>query len=128
MALVHILAVGWDPMVLSSRCSILRHAGYIVESASSSDEVNERLSGADFDLMLLCHSIPVQDRDRLIRTVRSKNSRIPIYLVASAWNEYEAGLVDGILSSRPEELLKATQLQTRESAIAKQHQPDELED
>lgn len=102
--------------------------GGISAPASSSDEVNERLSGADFDLMLLCHSIPVQDRDRLIRTVRSKNSRIPIYLVASAWNEYEAGLVDGILSSRPEELLKATQLQTRESAIARQHQPDELED
>lgn len=115
MALVHILAVGLDPMVLSSRCSILRHAGYFVEPASGIDEAIERLSGTDFDLMLLCHSIPVPDRDRLIKIVRSKDSKIPIYLVASS--DSEAGLVDGILSSRPEDLLKALSFRTANRSV-----------
>lgn len=107
MALVHILAVGWDPTVLSSRCSVLRYAGYIVRSAASIDETIEGLSETDFELVLLCHSIPVQDRDRLIKVIRSAHPQIPIYLVSSAPSDSEAGLVDGILSSRPEHLLKA---------------------
>ena len=107
MALVHIFAVGWDPIVLSSRCSVLRYDGCLVRSASSIDETIEGLSQTDFDLVLLCHSIPVQDRDRLIKIIRSANPQIPVYLVASASNDSEAGLVDGILSSRPEDLLKA---------------------
>ena len=106
MGLVHILAVGLDRMVLSSRCSVLRSAGYLVRSASSIDEAIDGLD-RDFDLVLLCHSIPVQDRDRLINAIRSTHSQIPIYLVAPASNNYQAGLVDGILSSRPEALLKA---------------------
>ena len=78
----------------------------------SIDETIEWLSETDFDLVLLCHSIPVQDRDRLINAIRSTNSQIPIYLVASASNNYQAGLVDGILSSRPRDLLKALSCRT----------------
>lgn len=111
MGLVHILAVGLDPMVLSSRCSVLRSAGYLVRSASSIDGAIEELD-RDFDLVLLCHSIPVQDRDRLINAIRSTNSQIPIYLVAPASNNYQAGLVDGILSSRPQDLLTALSCRT----------------
>ena len=127
------MALGWDPSVLSSRCSVLGHANYIVRSGSSIDETIERLSDTDIDLVLLCHSIPIQDRDRLIKVIRSANRQIPIYLVASAFGDSEAGLVDRILSSRPEDLLKALRFQKRESVIAKQqqrrqHQPDELED
>lgn len=111
MGLVHILAVGLDPMVLSSRCSVLRSAGYLVRSAPSIDGAIEELD-RDFDLVLLCHSIPVQDRDRLINAIRSTNSQIPIYLVAPASNNYQAGLVDGILSSRPQDLLTAISCRT----------------
>lgn len=133
MALVHILAVGWDPAVLSSRCSVLRYAGYLVRSASSIDETIQGLSQTDFDLVLLCHSIPVPDRDRLIKIIRSAYPQIPIYLVASASSDSETGLVDGILSGRPEDLLKALSCKTasrslQSSISAKQHQPDELED
>lgn len=78
----------------------------------SIDETIEWLSETDFDLVLLCHSIPVQDRDRLIKAVRSTYPQIPIYLVASASNVSEAGLVDGILSSRPRDLLKALSCRT----------------
>ena len=116
MALVHILAVGWDPIVLSSRCSVLRYAGYIVRSASSIDGAIEELD-RDIDLVLLCHSIPVQDRDRVIEIIRSANPQIPIYSVASASSDSGAGLVDGIISSRPEDLLKALRCKTASRSL-----------
>lgn len=106
MSLASILAVGQDPMVLSTRCSILRSAKYTVRSASSVEEAFDLFRKADFDLVLLCHSIPVEGHDRLIQVVRSTGSRIPIYIVAAASRDFEAGLADGIISSRPEDLLK----------------------
>lgn len=105
MALVHILAVGRDPMVLSSRCSVLRSADYIVQAAASIAEAIDRSSGTDFDLVLLCHSIPVEDRERLIGVLRSSGSRIRIYTVAPATTHLQADSSDGVLSSLPTELL-----------------------
>lgn len=59
-----ILSVGQDPMVLSTRCSILRSAGYLVRPSSSIAEAIDLFDDLDVDLVLLCHSISVQDRDR----------------------------------------------------------------
>lgn len=106
MALTLILAVGQDPMVLSTRCSILQSAGYIVRSACSVAESIDSIQNADFDLLLLCHSIPLHDRDWLIRFIRSTGSQIPIYGVASAALEFQAGLANGVLASRPDDLIK----------------------
>lgn len=100
-----ILVVGQDPVVLSTRSSILRSAGYIVRSASSVAESINLFQDADFDMLLLCHSISVQDRDRLTRVIRSTGSRIPIYSIAPASKDSQAGVADGILSSKPENLI-----------------------
>lgn len=105
MALLLILAVGDDPTILSTRCSILRSAGYIVMPASSVSESIDLFRNGDFDLMLLCHSIPVEHRNRLIRAVRSTGSHIPIYAVASASGDFQAGLANGTVSSRPRDLI-----------------------
>lgn len=106
MALVLILVAGQDPEVLSTRCSVLRAAGYIVRPAASVAESIDLFQNGDFDLMLLCHSIPVQDRDWLIRFIRSTGSHIPICTVSSACQDFQAGLADRTLSSRPQDLIK----------------------
>ena len=106
MSLVLILAVGQDPTVLSTRCSILRSAGYLVRASSSVAEAVDLCEDLDLDLVLLCHSIPVQDRDRLTRVIRSTGSRIPIYTVASAASGFDAGGADGIFSCQPEVLIR----------------------
>lgn len=106
MPVVLILAVGQDPMVLSSRCSILRSAGYLVRPSSSIAEAIDVFEDLDLDLVLLCHSIPVEDRDRLTGVIRSTGSRIPIYTVGSASSDFEAGRADGIVSCRPEALIR----------------------
>ena len=105
MPLALILAVGQDPMVLSTRCSILRSAGYLVRPSSSIAEAIDIFDDLDVDLVLLCHSISVEDRDRLTQVIRSGGSRTPIYTVSTASSEFEAGGADGILSSRPEALI-----------------------
>lgn len=106
MAFFLILAVGQDPRVLNTRCSILRSAGFVVRSAFGVAESIDLFQNTDFDLMLLCHSIPVEDRDRLIRIIRRTGSRIPIYVVVSATKDFQVGLADGIVSSWPQDLIE----------------------
>lgn len=101
-----ILAVGQDPMVLNTRCSILQSEGYIVRSASSIAESINLFRGTDFDFVLLCHSISADDRDGLIRSIRFTGSHIPIYIVASVSTVFDIGLADGVLSSTPQDLIK----------------------
>lgn len=106
MASFLILAVGQDPLVLSTRCSILRSVGYIVRSASSASEAVDLFRSADFDLLLLCHSVAIPDRDRIIRAIRSTGSRVPIYTVSSSSGDFRADQADGILSSTPQDLIE----------------------
>jgi hypothetical protein len=106
MSLLLILAVGQDPTILSTRCSVLRSAGYLVKEASSVAECLHLFRDSDFDILLLCHSMPVEDRDRITRAVRSSGSRIPIYVVSPVSHVFTPGLADGVISSNPENLMK----------------------
>lgn len=93
-------------MVLRTRCSILQSAGYIVRPASSASEAINLFRTADFDLLLLCHSVAIPERDRIIRAIRLSGSRVPIYTVSSASGDFRADQADGILSSTPQDLIK----------------------
>lgn len=110
MAFLLVLAIGQDPVILSTRAKILRSAGYIVREASSVAEAAKMFQREDFDLVVFCHTLPVADRDSLSRTIRSSGSRIPIYVVASASAQFQVGVNDGILPSRPDELVKELKL------------------
>lgn len=106
MALIVILAVGRDLALLETRCSVLRSAGYTIMSASRVTESIDLFRDGDFDLVLLCHSVPVQDRDRIIRFIRSTGSRIPVCIVNSASRDFQVGLADKSLSTGPQDLIK----------------------
>jgi hypothetical protein len=43
----------------------------------------------DFDLVLLCHSIPAGDKERVAGLIREDKSRIPIVSVASFDGQYD---------------------------------------
>lgn len=104
-----ILAVGQDEMILSTRSSILRSAGHIVKSSPSVSEAMALVRGEDFDLVLLCHSIPEHYRDWFVHAVRASGSRIPIYTVTPGSAAFSPGLADGTLPHTPPDLLKAIQ-------------------
>lgn len=83
-----ILSVGLDPLVLNTREAILRSEGYILVSATSVKEAFHLFRDGDFDVMILCESLPPRDRERLTCLIRASGSRIPIASISSSpWEQ-----------------------------------------
>jgi len=85
-----VLAVVLDPSFMTARILVLRSAGHAVVEASSLIEAVNDLESGDFDLVLLCHSIPVMERERLTGLIRASGSRIPIISLARNFGESDA--------------------------------------
>lgn len=81
MPVIVILSVGLNPVLLETRKVVLGAAGYIVESAMSVGGAGARFAGGDFDLVLLCRSLPAEDRELLAGLVRTSGSTIPVVTV-----------------------------------------------
>ena len=114
MQLAVVLAVGFDLSLMRTRTLVLQSAGYIVESASTLKEAVDRFQAGDFDLVLLCHSIPMKDRDRLTCLIRATGALTPVVSIARNHGEcpefVNATLEDGpnkFLAVIGEELGKA---------------------
>ena len=82
MALTLVLSVGFDPELLSTRNLVLQSAGYTVIRALSLKAAVDCLQTLDFDLVLLCQSIPTRQKDRLTSWIRASGSRIPVVSVS----------------------------------------------
>jgi len=100
-----ILAVGNDSVVLATRTAVLRTAGYLVDTVESASEAIARFHNGDFDLVLICHSVPTGERDWLTRVIRSTGSRTPI-LVVSPFSDAR-GLADEVISNHPQKMLES---------------------
>jgi len=82
MPLTVVLSVGLDPQLLTTRNLVLQSAGYTVVSAYSTKEAVDRFRGDDFDLVLLCQTVPVNEKDHLTLWIRASGSRIPVVSVS----------------------------------------------
>jgi CheY-like chemotaxis protein len=104
MPRVVVLAVGYDPVLLETRSQVLEGAGYtVVVIRSLKRAVTEFLEG-DFDLIVLCHSIPQDDRQRFADLIRGHSPRTPIAFVSSSLGQYDAS-ADLTIESNPTDLL-----------------------
>jgi len=90
MPLTIVLSVGFDLSLLRARGLVLESAGYLVESASSVKEAVDRFQSGDFDLVLLCHSVPRKDRDRVTSLIRASGSRTPIVSISGNLSQCDA--------------------------------------
>jgi CheY-like chemotaxis protein len=104
-----ILSVGLDSMLLESRNRILRAAGYIVEPAHSVKDAIHQIQKVDFDLVLLCHSIPPQDRDRLTCLIRASGLHTPVASVGARSGQNAGGFTEVTIEPAPAELLHGIQ-------------------
>ncbi|WP_058187894.1 response regulator [Terracidiphilus gabretensis] len=95
-----VLSVGSDPTILGTRNLILRSAGYIVVSAKSIQEAVHLFQESDFDLIILCHTLPQEDCEDLIRFIRASGSRIAVASVSGGLVEYDA-FAEMILEKEP---------------------------
>ena len=104
----HILNVGYEPTLLETRTLVLRSAGYAVESASSVEEAMQRFRGGHFDVVILCHSIPEQGRERLVWLIREHGSATPVIFVSSRAASADR-FADITIDNRPTGLVSAVE-------------------
>jgi CheY-like chemotaxis protein len=99
-----VLAVGRDSVLLETRSQVLQAAGYTVIPERSLKKAVARFRDGDFDLVLLCHSIPAQDRERLTRLLREHTSRTPIVSVSCSVSALDS-FADATIGNDPKELI-----------------------
>jgi hypothetical protein len=90
MPLTLVLSVGLDASLLETRNIVLHSAGFLVESASSLNEAAHRFLAGDFDLVILCHSVPTRERERLTCLIRASGSRTPIVSISGNLRQCDA--------------------------------------
>jgi DNA-binding response OmpR family regulator len=90
MMLGVVLAVGFDQSLMTTRIRFLQSAGYVVVRVSSLKETVYHFQSGDFDLVLLCHSIPAADRERLTCLIRASGSLTPVVSITETPGEHDA--------------------------------------
>jgi CheY-like chemotaxis protein len=105
LMLTLVLSVGLDSTLLDTHSELLRSAGYTIESAWSVKVAVDRFLTGDFDLVLLCHSIPPRDRDRLTCLIRASGSRTPVVSIAGSLDQVDI-FANATLEAVPEILLR----------------------
>jgi DNA-binding response OmpR family regulator len=98
-----VLMIGQDRSLIETRAGVLRLAGYTVVPSLPKHAVNKFLAG-DFDLVLLCHSIPQEDRERVAHKIREHTSRTPIISVTFALDQKDS-FTDATIHSDPNQLI-----------------------
>jgi DNA-binding response OmpR family regulator len=66
----HILSISYDNSLLRTREMLLRGQGYLVTSALGRTNAIEQCKKGNFDLLILGHSIPSEDKKELIDMFR----------------------------------------------------------
>src|SRR6185312_14356411 len=76
-----ILSAGRDSGLLKKRNAALAAMGYKIAAASDPCETVNKLLNGDFDLVLLCHSMPDDDRRKLAHIVTRFSPSTPVVLI-----------------------------------------------
>ncbi|HZE25361.1 MAG TPA: hypothetical protein VE054_15300 [Blattabacteriaceae bacterium] len=73
-----ILSFGYDPVLMRIRTLLLENAGYhTVEVFSWGDALNQ-LKARPFDVLLICHTVPVEEQTALVESIRPLLKTMPI--------------------------------------------------
>jgi DNA-binding response OmpR family regulator len=89
---VLVLSVGRDATLLAIRNLILSSAGYHVVAAATPEEFVERFYGGDFDAVVLCHSLPDDQRKRITELVHAHSPSTPVVVMANGDFNHKKGL------------------------------------
>src|SRR6185437_13636343 len=92
-----LLSAGRDPDLLKARNAALQGQGYRVAAAVESCEIVDKLLNRDFDLVLLCHTIPDKDRSRLARIIGSYSPSTPVVLISDNACDDHNGAASAVL-------------------------------
>ena len=103
---VVVLSVGRDPLLMRTRTGVLLNAGYSVMPSFTSRDAFQIFSSREIDLVILCHTIPEEEKIKLIGSIKLGNKRTPIVSI-HADGETDEELVDAYVHGLdgPEALL-----------------------
>ncbi|SRR6266567_4185135 len=76
-----LLSVGAQPELLRLRNAVLRNAGYYVHAESSVYEAMHLFMRGDFDLVILCHTIPEAEKVNLLTAIKTATASTPVIIV-----------------------------------------------
>jgi DNA-binding NtrC family response regulator len=99
------LSVGRDPLLLQTRGQVLRSDGYTVSSTFSAEQARQQFKAGDFDIVILCHSIPARERERLADAIHSHSPNTPVVVVAAGYGSKDRA-ADAVIDNEPATLLQ----------------------
>ena len=101
-----VLSVGRDPLLMRTRTVLLLEAGYSVMPSFTSRDAFQIFSSREIDLVILCHTIPQEEKSKLIASMKKRNKRTPIVCI-HVDGETDGKLVDAYVHGLdgPEALL-----------------------
>jgi|SRR5581483_3728936 len=101
-----ILSISYDYNLLATRRLMLEEAGYEVISAEGFTEATERCE-ANFDLIIIGHSIPQKDKRAIVAECRKHGCFAPIVSLLRFGEKPIPEAAFGLDPGNPWELLKA---------------------
>ena len=104
MPQIVVLVVGHDPLLLKTQGQVLQAAGYIVVSTHSLKEAMAKFLQGDFDLVILCHSLHLEERERLTYLIREQTALTPIISISPNLGQHDL-FTDVTLNNDPNELV-----------------------
>jgi EAL domain-containing protein (putative c-di-GMP-specific phosphodiesterase class I) len=118
MPITVILAVGLDPWLLTTQSSVWQSAGYIFTSVGSKRDAIDQFRVGDFDLVLVCPSIPVENRERLTSLIRGFGSRTPVVCIESDSGDCDASSLATLKSEHKELVANIEELLAEKARIS----------
>ena len=112
-----VLDAGRDPHHSRKRDQVLSAAGYKVVTAHNSPDIINNLFEGDFDVVILCNSLPSEERRRLARIINSYSPSTPVVVLADSADvaEYDYGTLTS--NSSPEWIVAAIRTVTEANTI-----------
>jgi hypothetical protein len=73
-----VLMFGYDHLLVGLRARVLRSSGYDVEETFTLEEAREQAQSDAIDLLVICHSVPHEEIEKLVTAVRKTRKLMPI--------------------------------------------------
>ena len=112
-----VLDAGRDPYHSKKREQTLTAAGYTVVTAHNSPDIINNLFEGDFDVVILCNSLPNDERKRLAGIIKSYSPSTPVIVLAdsAASSAYDYGTLTS--NASPDWIVATIQTITRSNPI-----------
>lgn len=79
----HLLSFGYDPLIMGVRSMLLRTDGYRVTEVLVFREALRLITEAYFDMVLLCHTVPEEQRAELMGRAADHDGNMPVLCLST---------------------------------------------